>query len=404
MVVDSSRIRRKFMANCKRARTTFKKAERELEAYESQDKPAFVRWYHSVAGPKISDLKSLTNRIQALYEKMQRLTQFAELTGCRRDEAAQFYETDPQEFERQERYHIERIQREQERREREFEKQREAFGRTIRDEFDAFLEPQAAWIRDVLAGGATAQELFFELLMPFCDETGYFPPDVMLALECEEGAEVLAPYGLADVFDLDDEDLFEPDLDPDDDVFDDVFDSLHNARKQIASESEEARLTALRRELAFALHPDQSDSDSNPAKLELWHQVQEAYEARDLDRIEVLHAHWQMLSGDMDPRTPVSRLQSLTQMYRHSRNALRRRIRSLRKEPDWGFSSLDTDGREKLGRKVKRDLRDQIEERRDDLADLREVYRMHFESPSSRRRQKPRPARHRPDQVEFEFP
>ena len=44
LVVDSSRIRRVAMGNCKRARTTFEKAERDLDAYESLDKPAFVRW------------------------------------------------------------------------------------------------------------------------------------------------------------------------------------------------------------------------------------------------------------------------------------------------------------------------------------------------------------------------
>lgn len=106
------------------------------------------------------------------------------------------------------------------------------------------------------------------------------------------------------------------------------------SRRVAESQTEEARITALRRELSFALHPDQSDSATDPAKLELWHQVQEAVEHRDLDRLVILHAHMQVLSGAVSSLTPVSRIMALRDMYRGSRDALRRRIRALRKSVD----------------------------------------------------------------------
>ncbi len=391
------------MGNCKRARTTFEKAERELNAYESNDKPAFVRWYHSTLGSQISEVHSLSDQIRNLHMKMERVVQFADLAGCSRNAAAQLYEDSPEEFERREREHLDLLQREEERRKRKLEEEREEVGQAIRDTFRAFLDSQARWISNQHRAGLSPSNLFFDLLAVFCDEYGFFPPLVTIALDHPEGAALLDQYGLDAEGDLKDEDIFEPDFDSDSDPFGHIFDTPEQSSDEA---KDQARLKSLRRDLAFALHPDQSDSASDPAKLELWYEVQEALENRDLDQLEVLHAHCQMLSGDLKPQTPVSRVQALTDMYRRSRNALRRRIRALRKKPDWGFSTLEEKEREKMRRRLETQLKEQREQLRAELADTRGIYRSHFMCSSSRTTRSAEPIRKsqdHPGQPEFDF-
>jgi len=404
MVMDSSRIRRKAMGNCKRALTTFEKAERELDAYESGDKPAFVRWYHAALGARISEVKSLSSEARNLHLKMQRLARFSDLAGCSRHRAAQLYEESPQEFERREREQAERLQREEERRRREFEEEQEEAARDIRDAFGTFLESQAGWIRKLRKSGASLNAIFWDVLVVFCDQYGFFPPVVTMALDHPEGMALLEQYGLEADFDLEDEDVFEPEFESDGEGFEHIFDVSGKSGKK---EPDETRLKSLRRELAFALHPDQSDSDCDPAKLELWHQVQEAVEARDLDRLEVLHAHCQMLSGELSPQTQVSRLHVLTDMYRRSRDALRRRIRALRKKPEWGFSAWDESDREQMRSRLETLLNEQVEDLRADLAEAHETYRRHFAPRPARRRPHSEPpvgeTLEDPDQIQFDF-
>ncbi len=403
MVVDSSRIRRKSMRDCKRARTTFEKAERELEAYETRDKPAFVRWYRASLGPRIGEVKSLTNQVRNLYMTMERVKRFSDLTGCGRYRAARLHEDSPEAFERQERACLDRVQREEERRHRKFAEKREAEARNMRCAFGDFLESQVGSIRKLRETGISPFGIFFEVLTFFCDEYGFYAPEVTIALDHPDGVALLDRYDLTAEFDLDDEDLFEDEFDDDNDAFSDIFGA---PRPSVGKEHDQARLAFLRRQLAFALHPDQSDSDTDPSKMELWHQVQEAVENRDLDRLEVLHAHCQMLCGDLSLQTPVSRLQALTDMYRRSRDALRRRIRTLRKEPDWEFGTLDETGRKNIRRQLERRLNEQTEQLRADLAMAQEIYRRNFVRPSVRKMRSATPVREpqdAPGQSQFDF-
>ena len=417
MVVDSSRIRRQSMGNCKRARTTFEKAERELAAYESRDKPAFIRWYRTMFGPRIGEVKSLADQIQTLRMTITRLERFADLTGCNRRRAAKLHKDSPEEFDRRERELLDRLQREKEHRQRELEEQREEDARILRAEFGDFLQSRSAWIRKARKRGASPTLVFHELLDDFCMEQEIFPPDIMMALNHPEGSALLDRYDVSPEIEHDGDDLFEAflkellggesdddgDGDGDGDGFDDLFDA---SRPAIDSERDQTRLSFLRRQLAFALHPDQSNSDTDPAKMELWHEVQEAVENRDLDRLEVLYAHCQMLDGELSLQTPVSRLRALTDMYRRSRDALRRRIRALRKEPDWGFSVLNEAGRHTIRRGLEHQLNEQVDQLRAELAMIQEFYRYKFDSPRSRRTRSTAAAREQrdvPGQGQFAF-
>jgi hypothetical protein len=134
------------------------------------------------------------------------------------------------------------------------------------------------------------------------------------------------------------------------------------------------RIKKLMRELAFALHPDQC-GEHDGEKLALWHRVQEAAAAQDLDELEVLHAHMQLLTGDVGPGVSVARLMDLTQMFRQSRAAIRRQLNRIRESPAWGFHQADERTRTQWRRDQERMLREKIRLRRSHVRELEQEWR-----------------------------
>ncbi len=368
-IVDSARIRRKAMTDCRRARATFDKAEAELDVFENKDKPAFVRWYHMELGPLIEEAKMQARQLHELQYRMERLSRFAEMKRCGIREATRIYERSTEAFEAIERKLEERAAQEEELRRQRAERQHNLAMQELRKTLHSFLREQAKQIKMYLRQGASKSDLFYDLLGFFSDQEDIDPVVCLAALQDDEGEQVLKEVGLAGALDHDDAPPEEDDLPPElkamfANIFDFPLDDPELAEslgaKPPTPPTDDARLTSLYRELAFALHPDQSDSNADPAKLELWHQVQAAAEARDLDRMEVLYAHMQVLVGELSPATPVSRLTALTQMYRSSRDALRRRIRTLRKTMEWGFATADDMRRAELKRHCTAHLEEDI--------------------------------------------
>ncbi len=82
MVIDSSRIRRKILGECNRARTNYRRAEAELQRYETKDKPAYQCWYRTEFGPKIELLKASIDECNRIQEFMIRLDRFSRFMPC----------------------------------------------------------------------------------------------------------------------------------------------------------------------------------------------------------------------------------------------------------------------------------------------------------------------------------
>ncbi|HMO50804.1 MAG TPA: hypothetical protein PKE26_00855 [Kiritimatiellia bacterium] len=389
IIVDSSRVRRRALSDCQRARTTFHKAEAELQAFEAQDKPAYVRWYRAEFGPRIEEMKSHIDACHALDERMARISRFARMSRCGLREATALFEQSPEEFARMEAALKERVAREEEaerqRAEAEFERMKTIAVKDILQ----FLQLERRKIRRCLSQGQRPRAILFEIVSALSFETGIPEPFFDELFRRPECAQALKDAGLADALNDDgDEEVNDPfgfsggDDDEDDD--DNPFGPFDGHPFGAAPPPPErpadhrARIKALFRELAFALHPDQSDSGSDPKKLALWHQVQAAMEAGDLDRLEVLHAHVQVMRGELSDSAPVSRLMALTAMYRESRNALRRKIREFRKQLEWGFAAAGESRRAEVRRVVAAQLEVEVELARLRWEDLQAVYRREF--------------------------
>jgi len=364
VVVDSESIRSKALGDCSRARTTFHKAEAELAAYEGEDLPAFSRWYRVTFGPELEAVREANEAAESLSQSIWRIQTYCQMAACSFADAARLLEESPDTFAKAEARFREEARREEEARERHQERVNRKFVGEILPRLRRFLKSARPEIKRLRRDGWSGAEIVDELFGDFAFEEGLFAQELIVMIQDPRVQDLLREHELM------------PDQEP----------AAEEAREERAAENgrgderrrvkaagkdqpEDARIKALKRELAFALHPDQDGGD-DPEKLALWHQVQEAVAARDVDRLEVIQAHLHMLTGEVSPKTPVSRLQALTNMYRESRNALRRRIRKLRQSPEWGFRALDETARAALRERLHREV---LAERRRAESGLRNV-------------------------------
>jgi len=79
--LDSSKIRKKYTALYKRARTTYSKAKKELDVFEKQDEPAFEQWLFSNLGPEISLLRELQRQLSGKQRLWKRILIESQLSG-----------------------------------------------------------------------------------------------------------------------------------------------------------------------------------------------------------------------------------------------------------------------------------------------------------------------------------
>ena len=126
----------------------------------------------------------------------------------------------------------------------------------------------------------------------------------------------------------------------------------------------------LYRKLCRLLHPDAA-GDLSPAQREIWHQVQEAYAARDTARLDTLLARVEHGAGlTKVPRT-VSELRALAQHFRRAQAKLRNVLADARRHPAWQFRQRDPASRVRLEREFRRDITDDLRGMAHRLAQIR---------------------------------
>lgn len=101
---------------------------------------------------------------------------------------------------------------------------------------------------------------------------------------------------------------------------------------------EDARLKDLYRALARRLHPDMAEKRS-AKELEWWHQTQAAYEAGDVEQLQLILTLAE-IEEKGSSQASVGILQRITAQFKAGLNALRRELRQCRRDAAWGFSVL----------------------------------------------------------------
>jgi hypothetical protein len=93
----------------------------------------------------------------------------------------------------------------------------------------------------------------------------------------------------------------------------------------------------LYRRLVQNLHPDRG-GEWTPARARLWHEVQQAWDARDLDWLSRLEVEWETATERLGPASPVGRLRQALQEIDGARRDSDRRLRMYRQTPAWRFT------------------------------------------------------------------
>lgn len=137
--------------------------------------------------------------------------------------------------------------------------------------------------------------------------------------------------------------------------FDSLFDELNDAfddesdfegsdpfaptkRQKQKWAEEEKSVKKLYRKIIRKLHPDRAGS-STPEQQELWHAAKKAYETNDLQTLQHIDANSDLLDDKLIRFASIASIRSGTKSYKQTSTRIRRTLRQLRKQPEWGFLS-----------------------------------------------------------------
>jgi hypothetical protein len=112
-----------------------------------------------------------------------------------------------------------------------------------------------------------------------------------------------------------------------------------------------ARVKELYRVLVRRLHPDTGKSRNDPNVQRLWHDLQNAYAAQDVERLEVLLAMTDLHESGSAIRSTLFHLRKVAKEMENTVRELKARFREARTSPAWAF--WHSDNREKAGAKIR---------------------------------------------------
>jgi hypothetical protein len=146
-----------------------------------------------------------------------------------------------------------------------------------------------------------------------------------------------------------------------------VSPSQTHDRQKPSAGREEARIKEVYRILVRRLHPDlRADGDATVSAK--WHEVQEAYEARNLDRLETLLAVTEMESG-ASGRASLSQIRGALADFNRALRAIQRSLREAKSDPAWGFTQNPFS--RSMEKQIRRELEESLSHQRAELADLK---------------------------------
>lgn len=121
-----------------------------------------------------------------------------------------------------------------------------------------------------------------------------------------------------------------------------------------APKPENADAKDIYRRLVSHLHPDRGGAWTH-ARERLWHEVQEAWAARDADWLARLEVSWETANDTVGPDSSLSRLRLAIVELDAARRDTERKLRDYRKGPAWRFT-LSEKKRPKLQQQVESEL------------------------------------------------
>ncbi len=106
-----------------------------------------------------------------------------------------------------------------------------------------------------------------------------------------------------------------------------------------SAEPMDQRLKTLYRRLVRRLHPD-GNSELTRREKELWHEVQAAYQDRDLERLEAVAGRVEMGAGGDAGALPIGTLRRMTAELGRTLSEMRKATNRAKRQAAWGFRRL----------------------------------------------------------------
>lgn len=339
LALDTRRLREKALKDCAKAAEAFEKDDRALKAFEQGDTPAFERWKHQRLGPLLAELQQLDQELmqaEALYDIALHESWAKGIPPWKA---------------------LEQWRKDQERRRNDPEPEPPPDDPPDDARFDVpeeddpdFDEQMKEFIRNSPLG-RMAEALGIDL-----DDLPSGPP----------------PGG--------------------------GFHARSRAEGPPHRAKPDASLRDLYRQLCRLLHPDAA-GEMTPARRELWHQVQDAYEARDAARLDTLLARLERADGlEIRPRT-VAEILGMKKHYERARQQLRALLRRARRNAAWGFLQRDEKSRAQLEREARGVLAMQLADVQHQLEEIRRTIEPPKARPARPRTRKTKPVRFGPDEL-----
>ena len=209
----------------------------------------------------------------------------------------------------------------------------------------------------------------------FAEEDDFEPREEMGAENAQEDRRILFDDFVRTVLGLNPEKLGKADYEKmfaefEANIFEErppISPSPNHDRQKPSASREEARIKEVYRTLVRRLHPDlRADGDATVSAK--WHEVQEAYEARNLDRLETLLAVTEMESG-ASSRASLSQIRGALADFNRALRAIQRSIREAKNDPAWGFTQNPYS--RSMEKQIRRELEEDLSHQRAELAYLK---------------------------------
>ncbi len=366
VVVEQEPLRKKALGDCRRLMKALEKKRETWRAYETEDIPAFERWMAHMFGALRTKIREADGKRREKAAWVHEIDMEVAFTGCQRHTA---YRRVKERFEAPP----------ETRRGENSDPSDDPFDEDpFREEdFDGEAGKEAKFNEE--SGSRESFEAFVREIL-FTDARS-LPKVVYEDLYREYRAE------LADEFGWDEEDETE-------------FPRDAPREPESGGRTGERRIKDVYRTLVRRLHPDVR-ADSDPQVGALWHQVQDAYAAGDLERLQTLLAMTDVLGGSSGADSTLGQLRDVAEELRAASRAVQASIRKARKDMAWGFAKRQD--REDLAGDIRADLEVELAVIRDELSYLERLLGEWSKPPRTRKRAAGRGSRRRPIGVQHEF-
>ncbi len=311
ILIDQTKIRKKYVSTCKKSIKDLEKAKTELNDYHTKDIPEYEKWYNQSFGSKLSAIREAELKAQELYQLI------SEIEYYKDEKRITFHQAYLLVMDRKanpEKYRLEDEAREKEEREEEEEERvrSESYYEKRRDQEDKFNKNHKK--------PEIEMDEILEAFEDFLDDNPKLKAQaknrMMYSFLFAQFAEDFIKYRNEDSG-YKDQKKSEPEIE----------------------ETEEEKIKSTYRKLARKLHPD-FQKEITPFMRNLWLEVQSAYSNKDLEKLETLLSLTSIQSGDFSDDFSISDILNVQKEYKQQLKSIRSEIKKLKKNTIWGFSKL----------------------------------------------------------------